>query len=264
MLIAQITDLHVTLRGKPLQGRVETAAYLEQAVAKLRAMQPNPDVVLITGDLVDSGAAAEYQLLRSIIAPLTMPVYVIPGNHDDREGLRREFADHAYLPKQGFLHYAIEDFPVRLIALDTVIPNETGGELCLERLAWLDASLQHAPNKPTLIFMHHPPFATGIAHMDSVGLANPGEFAKIIERNPQVERIVCGHVHRAIQTKFAGTLALTCPSAAHQIDFDIAADAPAAFIMEPAGLMLHLWNGKSLATHTLYTGHYDGPYAYAE
>ena len=262
MLIAQITDLHVTLRGKPLQGRVETAAYLEKAVAKLRAMKPNPDVVLITGDLVDNAAAAEYQLLRSIIAPLIMPVYLIPGNHDDREVLRREFADHAYLPKQGFLHYAIEDFPVRLIALDTVIPKQTGGELCAERLAWLEASLKQAPKKPTLIFMHHPPFATGIAHMDSVGLANPGEFAEIIERHPQVERIVCGHVHRAIQVKFAGTLALTCPSVAHQIDFDIAADGPGAFIMEPAGLMLHLWNGKFLATHTLYTGHYDGPYAY--
>ena len=88
MLIAQITDLHVTLRDKPLQGIVDTAAYLEQAVAKLRAINPNPDVVLITGDLVDNAAAAEYQLLRSIIAPLTMPVYVIPGNHDDRDELR--------------------------------------------------------------------------------------------------------------------------------------------------------------------------------
>ncbi len=264
MLIAQITDLHVTLRDKPLQGRVNTAAYLEQAVAKLCAINPNPDVVLITGDLVDNGDAVEYQLLRSIIAPLAMPVYVIPGNHDDREVLRREFADHVYLPKQGFLHYAIEDFPVRLIALDTVIPRQTGGELCPERLAWLEASLNQSQEKPTLIFMHHPPFATGIAHMDSVGLANPSAFARIIERNLQVERIICGHVHRAIQSKFAGTLALTCPSAAHQIDLDMAADAPAAFIMEPAGLMLHLWNGDFLATHTLYTGHYDGPYVYAE
>ncbi len=262
MLIAQITDLHVTLRDKPLQGIVDTAAYLEQAVAKLRAINPNPDVVLITGDLVDNAAAAEYQLLRSIIAPLTMPVYVIPGNHDDRDELRRAFSNHAYLPKQGFLQYAIEDFPVRLIALDTVIPQQAGGKLCPERLAWLDAILKHAPEKPTLIFMHHPPFATGIAHMDSVGLANPGEFAEIIERHPQVERIVCGHVHRAIQMKFAGTLALTCPSAAHQIEFAIAADAPGAFIMEPPALMLHLWNGKFLATHTLYTDHYDGPYVY--
>lgn len=262
MLIAQITDLHVTLRDQPLQGRVDTAGYLEQAVTKLRAMKPSPDVVLITGDLVDNGAAAEYQLLRNIIAPLTMPIYVIPGNHDHREVLQREFSDHAYLPKQGFVHYAIENLPLRLIGVDTVIPMKTEGEMCAQRLAWLKACLSQAPKKSTLIFMHHPPFVTGIAHMDSFGLVNSAEFAKIIERNPQVERIVCGHVHRAIQAKFAGTLALTCPSAAHQIQFDMAADAPPAFIMEPPGLMLHLWNGTSLATHTLYTEHYEGPYLY--
>jgi 3',5'-cyclic-AMP phosphodiesterase len=262
MLIAQITDLHVMPRGDLLQGRVDTAAYLEKAVAKLLALQPKPDVVLITGDLVESGSAPEYQLLRRIIKPLTMPVFVIPGNHDDRETMRREFGDHAYMPKQGFLHYAIEDFPLRLIALDTVIPKKTEGELCKERLAWLDASLKLAPEKPTFIFMHHPPFETGVTHMDDFGLLNPGQFANVIERNPQVERIVCGHVHRAVQAKFAGTLALTCPSAAHQIHFDMAADAPAAFTFEPAGLMLHLWNGKSLATHTLYTEQHAGPYLY--
>ena len=262
MLIAQITDLHVTPRGELLQGRVDTAGYLEKAVAKLSAMKPKPDVVLITGDLVESGAVAEYRLLRRIIEPLAMPVYVIPGNHDDREIMRREFSDHGYLPKQGYLHYAIDDFPLRLIGLDTVIPRKTEGEMCPQRLAWLEASLSEAPKQPTLIFMHHPPFATGIAHMDNFGLLNPTPFAQIIARHPQVERIVCGHVHRAIQAKFAGTLALTCPSAAHQIHFDMAADAPAAFTFEPAGLMLHLWNGSSLATHTLYTEHFNGPFLY--
>lgn len=262
MLIAQITDLHVTLRGHPLQGRVDTAGYLATAVAKLRAMNPQPDVLLVTGDLVESGIAEEYRLLREIIAPLTMPIYVIPGNHDDRDVLRKEFSDYAYLPKQGFLHYAVEDFPLRLIALDTVIEMRTEGELCAKRLAWLNARLKQSPEKPTLIFMHHPPFATGIVHMDNFALTNPEKFAKLIERSPQVERIVCGHVHRAIQAKFAGTVALTCPSAAHQIHFDMAVNAPAAFTFEPAGMMLHLWDGKSLASHTLYTENFAGPYLY--
>jgi 3',5'-cyclic-AMP phosphodiesterase len=262
MIIAQITDLHIVPRGQLLQGRVDTARYLEQAVAKLLTLQPLPDVVLITGDLVENGRADEYRLLREIIAPLTMPVYVIPGNHDDRDVLRQEFADHSYLPCQGFLQYSIDDFPVRLIALDTVIPMCTEGELCRERLQWLEATLAQAPNKPALIFMHHPPFATGIPHMDNYGLVNPSPFAAIVEKHPQVQRIVCGHVHRAIQALFARTLALTCPGAAHQIYFDMADDAPAAFTFEPAGLMLHLWNGHSLATHTLYSSEHEGPILY--
>lgn len=262
MIIAQITDLHIVPRGQLLQGRVDTARYLELAVAKLLALKPLPDVVLITGDLVESGDVDEYRLLREMIAPLTMPVYVIPGNHDDREVMREAFGDHVYLPRQSFLQYAIDDFPLRLIALDTVIPMRTEGELCSARLAWLETTLAQAPKKPTLVFMHHPPFATGIPHMDHYGLVNPNDFAAIVEKHPQVQRIVCGHVHRAIQSQFAGTLALTCPGAAHQIHFDMADDAPAAFTFEPAGLMLHLWNGLSLATHTLYTGAHEGPILY--
>jgi 3',5'-cyclic-AMP phosphodiesterase len=262
MIIAQITDLHIMPRGQLLQGRVDTVRYLEQAVAKLLALKPLPDVVLISGDLVENGRANEYGLLREIIAPLRMPVYVIPGNHDDREVLREAFADHAYLPSQGFLQYAIDDFPIRLIALDTVIPMRTEGELCRERLQWLETALARADKKPTLIFMHHPPFVTGIPHMDNYGLVNPSPFAAIVEKHSQVQRIVCGHVHRAIQAQFARTLALTCPGAAHQIHFDMADDAPAAFTFEPAGLMLHVWSGQSLATHTLYTGEHEGPILY--
>ena len=74
-----------------------------------------------------------------------MPVFVIPGNHDSRDLLRAAFGADGYLPKDGFLQYAIEDYPVRLVALDTHIPGEGGGELCDERLAWLDRTLAASP-----------------------------------------------------------------------------------------------------------------------
>ena len=263
MIIAQITDLHITLPGRPLQRRVDTGRYLSQAVEKLRALDPPPDVLIISGDLVESGTGDEYAYLRTLLAPLLLPIYVIPGNHDEREAMRRGFSDHAYLPQQGFMHYVIDDYPVRLIGLDTVIERKTEGEMCTERLSWLDAILQQGPARATLIFMHHPPFATGIAHMDAWGLRNPEKLAKVIRQYPQVERIICGHVHRPIQSRFAGAVALTCPSTAHQIEFDLRPDSPVAFIMEPPGLMLHIWNGLSMATHTLYTGCYEVPYAYA-
>ena len=262
MIIAQITDLHITLPGKPLQRRVDTGSYLKQAVAKIKTLNPQPDVLLVTGDLVESGAREEYEYLRQLLAPLALPIYVIPGNHDDRETMRRAFSDHDYLPREGFLHYVIDEFPVRLIGLDTLIPRKTDGELCGERLAWLEDVLQKENEKATLIFMHHPPFITSIVHMDQWGFRSPDDLANIIRRHPQVERIVCGHVHRPIQARFAGTLAVTCPSTAHQIDFDLRPNAPVAFVMEPPGLMLHIWNSNSMATHTLYTGTHDGPYVY--
>ena len=263
MIIAQITDLHITPPGTPLQQRVDTNHYAALAVNKILGMNQKPDVLLITGDLVEHGAAAEYQALRTILAPLNIPTYVIPGNHDDRDGLRASFSDHHYLPKNGFLHYAIDLFPVRLIGLDSVIPRHTEGELCAARLAWLEARLCERKDLPTLIFVHHPPFRTGLGHMDSFNLRNGDELGRVVARHPQVIRVVSGHVHRAIQTQFAHTIALTCPSTAHQIDFNLRHDAPVAFIMEPPALMLHLWHNECLTSHTLYTGDYDGPHVYA-
>jgi 3',5'-cyclic AMP phosphodiesterase CpdA len=97
---------------------------------------------------------------------------VIPGNHDAREPLRAAFAADGYLPADGFLQYAIEDYPVWLIALDTLIPGAAGGLLCSERLAWLDHALASAAARPVLLMMHHPPFLTGIERMDRDGLQN--------------------------------------------------------------------------------------------
>jgi 3',5'-cyclic-AMP phosphodiesterase len=136
MLIAQISDMHVKAPGELLYRRIDTAAYLAQAVAHIMALDPRPDVALATGDLVEAGKPEEYAHLRQLLAPLAMPVHLIPGNHDAREALREVFADHAYLPKSGFLHYTIESYPVRLVALDSLVPGKTHGELCNERLDW--------------------------------------------------------------------------------------------------------------------------------
>jgi 3',5'-cyclic-AMP phosphodiesterase len=259
MLIAQITDTHVLTPDRLAYGRVETNACLARAVETLLREDPRPDVVLLTGDLVDGGAPAEYATLRALLAPLPMPVLVIPGNHDERGALARAFSDHAYLPRAGFLHYVVEDHPMRLIGLDTIVPGQTGGTLCAERLDWLEARLASAPDRPTLIFMHHPPFATGIAHMDDIGL-DPGAgaaLAAVIRHHPQVERIVAGHVHRTIHVRFAGTAVSVAPSTAHQVTLDLRHDAPVSFTLEPPGYHLHRYTRPTgLVTHAVTIGAY--------
>src|SRR5262249_31557493 len=107
----------------------------------------------------------------------------------------------------------------------------------------------------TLVLMHHPPFRTGIDYMDEYGLDNAAGFAEVIGRHPQVERILCGHLHRAIDRRFAGTVAGTAPSTAHQIAFDIRPNAPLSFLLEPPGYQLHLWQDDAgLVTHSAVIG----------
>lgn len=262
MLIAQISDLHIMPENELMSGVVDTAPYLERAVAHLLALDPRPDLVLATGDLVDAGRIDEYRRLRAILAPLPMPVHLIPGNHDLRDNLRAVFADHAYLQDGAFIQYAIEDHPLRLIGLDTLVPGAAHGELCDARLDWLEARLAES-GRPTLLFMHHPPFSCGIAEFDTMGLeVGAGRLGELVRRHPQVERILCGHVHRPVQTRWAGTLASIGPSTAHQATLDLRPDVPVTFTMDPPAVALHHWRAGSLATHLSYVGAFSGPHAF--
>jgi 3',5'-cyclic AMP phosphodiesterase CpdA len=264
MLICQISDLHIKAQRKKSYRVVDTSAALEACVESIGRLPQAPDVIVITGDLVDFGRADEYAALAALLAPLRAPYYLLPGNHDDRASLRSAFKEHRYLRQLGErINYVIEDYPLRLIAIDTVIPQQSGGDLDAASASWLETTLAGAPDRPTLVMMHHPPFATGIGHMDEIGLTGIARLKAVIERHPQVERIICGHLHRSISTRFAGTIASTCPSPAHQVALDLAGDAPSAFVMEPPGYQLHLWiEGTGLITHTAAIGQFAGPFPF--
>lgn len=264
MLLCQISDLHIKTPGALSYRIVDAAAALRACVDHILGLRQRPDAVVVTGDLTDFGRKEEYAHLRELLAPFSMPVYLLPGNHDDREALRAAFPDHAYLRQTSpFIQYAVDVAPLRILALDTTIPLESGGALDEPRLAWLSARLEEARDRPVVILMHHPPFRTGIGHMDEIGLVDAAPLEAIVRRHPNVERILCGHLHRPIEVRFGGTIASTCPSPAHQVLLDLAPDAQNAFVLEPPGFQLHLWDpGAGLVSHTGVIGRFDGPHPF--
>ena len=262
MLIAHITDTHITLPGALAYGKVDTAALLRRCVDELLALEPAPELIVHTGDLVDRGAADEYAHLRAIVAPLKAPLLAIPGNHDERAAMRAAFAAEGYLPHQGHLQFTLEYGGLRIVGLDTLVPGQGGGELCGDRLAWLEGALSAAPRLPTLVLMHHPPFATGIAHMDRIGLRGVEGFAAIMRRHEEVEAVLCGHVHRTIHARVGGRAAMIGPSPAHQVVLDLRPTGPSAFRLEPPGYMLHHWHDGELVSYAAVTGDWPGPYPF--
>ena len=268
MLLAQISDLHIKRPGALAYRRVDTAAYLERCVARLVALEPKPEAVVVTGDLVDLGTRAEYEALKALLAPLTMPVYLLVGNHDERGALREVFPDHAYLRAGGeFVHYAVDVGPLRLVALDSQMPQQSNGHLCATRLAWLETQLAQAQGKPVVLALHHPPFVSGIDHMDRQRLdpASSERLAAIVSRYPNVERVICGHVHRPIFTRFAGTIASAVPAPAHQVALDLRENAPSAFRLEPPAFALHRYAPETgVVTHHAYVDEGEGPFPFYE
>jgi len=263
MLIAQISDLHVRPPGHLAYGVSETNLFAEHAIHALLRLQPRPDCVLVTGDLTDCGLDEEYAILAELFSRLPMPVYAIPGNHDRREPFRRAFAAGGYLPETGLLDYAVSCGPVRIIGLDSLAAGKSHGELQPQTLDFLQAALRAQPDAPTLIMLHHPPFATGIGHMDRQRLwAGSSELAQIVARAPQVQRILCGHLHRSIQVMFAGTLCQTAPSVGHQVALDLREDAPSAFVFEEPEFLLHSLQGAHIVTHTAKVQRSAGPFPF--
>lgn len=248
MIIAQITDLHVRPHNAS-HGRFNTNASLEIVVDAINARETPPDVVLATGDLGNVGDPDEYAAAKEILDRLKAPVYIIPGNHDARQPLIDAFHDHAYLKTgNGFIQYTLEDFPLRLIGLDTLEDGKNGGTLCDERLTWLSDRLEERRDRPTVVFMHHPPFGV------SMKAQNVSDLRDIIEKHPQVERVISGHIHRVISARFAGTMATVSPSTCYAFAF--APPIPGEGLQhsdEPPGYQLHIWRKEmGLATHTVF------------
>ena len=266
MLIAQLTDLHVRPHGMLAYDVVATNAMLERALQHVAALDPAPDAVIMSGDLTDGGLPEEYEILGDLIRRyLRMPVYCIPGNHDRREPMKHGLRDFPGIAEDAnFIQYTVDDFPVRLVMLDSVVPGAGYGELCAARLDFLDRALGAAPEKPTLVVLHHPPIVCGIGFMDDINLRTADAFAAVIARHPQVERVLCGHHHRPIVARFAGTMVHVAPRTAHQVTLALKPGTPESLILEPPAYLLHLWTAETgLVSHQAYVDRYPGPCPFA-
>ena len=263
MLVLQLTDLHIRPRGEACYRVAETNMLSERALRAVARLRPQADLVLITGDVTDCGLATEYAMVKEMLARhLPRGAHLIPGNHDRREVMIEALGCPA--SEAGFIDYVIDAGPLRIVMLDTVVAGFAHGELRAVQLDWLDRSLSEQPNKPTLIGMHHPPFDCGIGHMDAINLRNARAFADIVARHRQVERIICGHHHRAITARVAHAIATIAPSVATSVELDLRPHAPPAFVLEPGAYQIHRWTPiGGFVTHTAFVEDYPGPFPFA-
>lgn len=249
MLIAQLSDPHVVAPGTLLYGSIDTGTLFAAAIRRIAGLAPAPDLVVVSGDLVNEGSPQEYARVRALLGPLRMPWQVMAGNHDDREQLEAAF------PGQGFGNGGLccakrTMGDLSLLFLDTTIPGEEGGEIAEAQLAWLDEACD--PLRATLLFLHHPPFATGIAGLDAIACRGADRLAEWLAVHREVRALACGHVHRPMFTSFAGRPCVTAPSIAHQIVCDLSGRPDAlAWCREPPGFLLHRWQDGELVSHVL-------------
>ncbi|MBC7675470.1 MAG: phosphodiesterase, partial [Rhodoferax sp.] len=251
MLIAHLSDPHLREKGQLYQGLVDSNAMFDLAVKTLQRLSPEPDLVIIGGDLVDGGSPGEYVTVRQALSGIRQPIYAVPGNHDDREAFRHCFRDFGFVAGDGPLHFETDaKWPVRFIGLDITVPGEHHGEMDGAACRWLETRLAEFPEKPTAILMHQPPINSGIPFIDAYKCNHGERLAEIVMRYPNVERVMCGHIHRFMQMRFGGTMLVTAPSTTTAIALRLAEDAEPASYIEPPAFLLHHWTPQTgLVTH---------------
>jgi 3',5'-cyclic AMP phosphodiesterase CpdA len=266
MKIVQLSDLHIR-SGRALAFNAADSAYaLERMVEHLQHMTPQPDCIVVSGDLAEHGEKDAYALVAQILSPLKPSLYVLPGNHDNRENLLAAFAAHCPADQEAApcLCYTIEDGPVRLVIVDGSIPNAHSGCLHPTAARWLEKKLAVKKEIPTLIFTHHPPFSSGLGLMDEP-YQNAEEFARILRGNPQA-RLCCGHLHRGMVTVWEGGLALCSPPLVMSIVPDFTPTGGDKFTLGTPSFLIHHYHCGQINSHFCEIPGdfpYAGPYSFA-
>ncbi|WP_192457604.1 phosphodiesterase [Musicola keenii] len=263
MLLAHISDTHFRSSGQKLYGFIDINAGNADVVSQLNALSEQPDAVVISGDIVNCGQPAEYRVARQTLGNLKYPLYIIPGNHDDKthflEYLQPLCPQLGHDPQN--MRYAVDDFAMRLLFIDSSKVGTSKGWLTEETLAWLEAELTAGGDKPTAVFMHHPPMALGSAQMDRIACENGHRLLELVERFPSLVRIFCGHNHCLIVTQYRQAIIATVPGTVHQVPY-YHEDTRPYYDMSPPSCLMHRLVGHHLVSYQHALSHYAGPWLY--
>lgn len=205
--VLQITDTHLFAGSDGCLLGLNTEQSLRAVLATVANRRTAADFVLATGDLAHDGSADAYRRFFTHMNGIGLPVYCLPGNHDEARALRQmdargqcRVSDHATFGDWEF------------IFLDSTIPGSEGAHLTAPTLDMLERRLQAVPDRHTLVCLHHQPVPMGSRWLDTMAVDNPEAFFSVIDRYPQVRAIVWGHVHQELESRRGDVLLLATPS----------------------------------------------------
>ncbi|MGV6820301.1 MAG: metallophosphoesterase [Parvularcula sp.] len=261
MLIAQLTDLHIGTGGDI--GAEDNYARLLMVFDRLARMKRQPDLIIGTGDLTETGSVPAYKLLKRMLDRADIDMLPVMGNHDISSNFKRVFGRMHF--NNGFCQYSTDLGPVQLVVTDTHDETIHGGDFCPDRAEWLRKALTDAGDKPVLLAMHHPPFVSGIDWMGARDNHEPWVDAirNVVKDFPNVKKIITGHIHRQIERSFAGTCCFVSSATAAEVDLELApitsseADGRPLIVDEPPGFALHWWDGQEFVSYHVLAGDFD-------
>lgn len=226
MQLLQLTDPHLFADPAGTSHGVLSDESFRRTLYEALAAKTPPDAILVTGDISDDRSEAAYRRFRATLQTVGVPVYCLPGNHDDPATMAHVLAGDGFqcggrarLGSWG------------LVMIDSHVPGAAHGLISPDAFSRLDGDLHALRDQPILLAVHHPPLPMGSPWLDAIGLRNATELLARLERFPNVRIVVSGHVHQASDTRRGALRLLTTPStcaqfAPHTLDFAIDSRPP--------------------------------------
>ncbi len=247
MKIIQITDTHVAARGEKIHD-LDPCERLAAGIRDINKYHGDAAMCIVTGDLAHGGAIPAYRALKDILSELSLPVHLILGNHDHRKEFIQIFPNTP-VDENGFVQCVIDTEVGRLILIDTVEDGAKHGIFCAQRADWLRKRLDEAKGRPAYLFMHHPPFMTGIPSIDRIRLLDPSHLQDVVKNYPNIRHIFFGHVHRPIAGSWAGIPCSALRGTNHQVALDFKAVEKIPRSHEPPAYAVVLIDADSVLVH---------------
>lgn len=251
--IVQISDMHLFADDKASLLGVKTQESFTVLLDLLRVDKIKPNIILLTGDLSQDGTEASYIKIADQLAEFRVPVYCVPGNHDDAKVMA-----HIYPRDTISAHRHIILQHWHIIMLDSQKPKNVDGYLDRAQLNYLQHCLQTYPEHHAIIAFHHQPLAVGSPWLDKLGLSNSDELWRLLAGYPRVNTILFGHVHQQHESKLHGVNCYGVPSTC--IQFKTKSDEFALDRLPPAYRWMDLYPDGRLTTGicqaTEYVGHF--------
>ncbi|MEB0204821.1 3',5'-cyclic-AMP phosphodiesterase [Pseudomonas sp. CCC3.1] len=225
VLLVQLTDSHLFADADGSLLGLNTAQSLQRVIERVRAEQPQIDLLLATGDLTQDGSVAAYQRFRQLTEPLSANARWIPGNHDAWPSMLEATV------QSRLLEQVVDIGNWRITLLRSNVYKKSHGYLDDTELQLLVNSLSEAPDRHHLIALHHHPVEVGCEWIESIGLHNANAFWGVLERFPQVKALLWGHIHQPFDQQQKGVRLLASPSTCVQFtpasrDFSVSSEAP--------------------------------------
>jgi Icc protein len=201
----QISDTHLQAQPNGRLWDVDVDVGLAAVLAQIRRRHWPVDFMVATGDLVhDEGAA--YARLVTVLGSLGVPVYCLPGNHDQPTLLRKQLNSGLVRWERQVINGAWQ-----FILLDSTIPDSPGGHLTEDELVLLDQLLAAGPDHYAVVCLHHHPVPIGSTWLDTM-VSNGEDLFAVLDRHPQVRAVLWGHIHQAFSARRREVQLLGVPS----------------------------------------------------